>query len=81
MQLYRKSSIELQASYTYYSEEFFYQLGLRQFGNFHRVQLEPPPPLRDLIKLAVVADQQFNESGMEINAGVEVSLFFFCQAS
>jgi DNA mismatch repair protein MLH1 len=65
----------------YCSEEFFYQLGLRQFGNFHRIQLEPPPPLRELIKLAVATDEQFKESGMEIDAGVEVSPLFVCQVS
>ncbi|CAK5272270.1 unnamed protein product [Mycena citricolor] len=35
------------------SEELFYQLGLRQFGNFNRLKLDPPPPLRTLIEIAV----------------------------
>lgn len=38
------------------SEELFYQLGLRQFGNFPKLKLEPPAPLRPLIKLAIDAD-------------------------
>jgi predicted transposase YdaD len=38
-------------------EELFYQLGLRQFGNFARLKLDPPAPLRALIKLAVDAEQ------------------------
>lgn len=38
-------------------EELFYQLGLRQFGDFNRLKLEPPPPLRALVKLAVDAEE------------------------
>jgi DNA mismatch repair protein MLH1 len=38
-------------------EELFYQLGLRQFGNFARLKLDPPAPLRALITLAVDAEQ------------------------
>ncbi|KAA1476635.1 DNA mismatch repair protein MutL [Dentipellis sp. KUC8613] len=38
------------------AEELFYQLGLRQFGNLPRLQLDPPPSLRDLVTLAVDAE-------------------------
>lgn len=38
------------------AEEFFYQLGLRQFGDMSRLKLEPPPPLRRLIEIAVEAE-------------------------
>ncbi|KAF8660765.1 hypothetical protein AX16_001559 [Volvariella volvacea WC 439] len=37
------------------AKELFYQLGLRQFGDFSRIRLEPPPSLRDLIEIAVNA--------------------------
>ncbi|KAH8116130.1 DNA mismatch repair protein MutL [Phellopilus nigrolimitatus] len=39
------------------AEELFYQLGLRQFGNFARVRLEPPPPVAHLVRLAVRAER------------------------
>ncbi|KAI0795447.1 DNA binding protein [Abortiporus biennis] len=39
------------------AEELFYQLGLRQFGNFNRIRLDPPPPLRTLIELAVDVEE------------------------
>lgn len=39
------------------AEELFYQLGLRQFGNFARLRLDPPAPLSPLIKLAVEAEK------------------------
>ncbi|KAI0293990.1 hypothetical protein BC826DRAFT_1013643 [Russula brevipes] len=39
------------------AEELFYQLGLRQFGNFPRLKLDPPAPLRPLITLAVNAEE------------------------
>ncbi|TFK67600.1 DNA mismatch repair protein MutL [Pluteus cervinus] len=35
------------------AEEMFYQLGIRQFGDFNRLKLEPPPPLRSLVQIAV----------------------------
>jgi DNA mismatch repair protein Mlh1 C-terminus len=43
-------------------EELFYQLGLRQFGNFPRLKLDPPAPLRPLIALAVDAEQNIELS-------------------
>jgi hypothetical protein len=58
------------------SEELFYQLGLRQFGNFHRLKLEPPPSIKTLIRLAVRTESgRWKESGinMEEEAVVEVS--------
>ncbi|KAH6909546.1 DNA binding protein [Coprinopsis sp. MPI-PUGE-AT-0042] len=35
------------------AEEMFYQLGLRQFGDFARLKLEPPPSLRRLLEIAI----------------------------
>ena len=36
-----------------FREELFYQLGLRQFGDFSRLKLEPPPPLRTMVEIAL----------------------------
>lgn len=36
-----------------FREELFYQLGLRQFGDFSRLKLEPPPPLRIMVEIAL----------------------------
>ncbi|KAI0336867.1 DNA mismatch repair protein MutL [Cubamyces sp. BRFM 1775] len=44
--------------------ELFYQLGLRQFGNFSRIRLDPPPELRMLIALAIDAEEGLAQSGM-----------------
>ncbi|KAF8634832.1 hypothetical protein AX17_004083 [Amanita inopinata Kibby_2008] len=46
------------------AEELFYQLGLRQFGNFNRLKLEPPPSLRDLLEIAVEAEESTKDSQM-----------------
>ncbi|KAJ7634137.1 histidine kinase-like ATPase [Mycena polygramma] len=46
------------------AEELFYQLGLRQFGNFTRLKLQPPPPLRTLIEIAVELEEATEESGL-----------------
>ncbi|KAI0711182.1 DNA mismatch repair protein MutL [Cerioporus squamosus] len=44
--------------------ELFYQLGLRQFGNFSRIRLDPPPDLRTLVALAVDAEEGVTENGL-----------------
>ncbi|OBZ78145.1 DNA mismatch repair protein Mlh1 [Grifola frondosa] len=44
------------------SEELFYQLGLRQFGNYSRLRLDPPPPLRTLVTIAVDAEDGIDKS-------------------
>ena len=56
-------------------EELFYQLGLRQFGEFSRFMLQPSPPIRTLIKLAVDAEEgdDVRESGMNPAEAIEVS--------
>ncbi|KZS97086.1 DNA mismatch repair protein MutL [Sistotremastrum niveocremeum HHB9708] len=46
------------------AEEFFYQLGLRQFGNFRPLKLDPPPPISRLIELAVKVDGTIGQSGL-----------------
>ena len=45
-----------------------------QFGNFNRLKLEPPPPIRTLIKLAVEDEgDKVRESGMDQGQAVDVS--------
>ena len=53
-------------------EELFYQLGLRQFGDFNRIKLEPPPPLRTLVTLAVDAEEGTKHSQLSKPELVEV---------
>lgn len=43
--------------YHHFSEELFYQLGLRRFGDISRLRLEPPPPLRSLVEIAVQVEE------------------------
>lgn len=52
--------------------ELFYQLGLRQFGNFSRIRLHPAPELRTLVALAVDAEEDVEESGLSKHDVVEV---------
>lgn len=35
------------------ANEFFYQIGLTDFGNFGLIQLQPPPSLRELLEIAM----------------------------
>ncbi|KAF7300657.1 DNA-mis-repair domain-containing protein [Mycena chlorophos] len=46
------------------AEELFYQLGLRQFGNFTRLKLQPAPSIRKLIEIAVELEETTEESGL-----------------
>jgi hypothetical protein len=63
------------------SEELFYQLGLRQFGRFVRIKLKPPPPLRDLIRLAVEHEEGRPAAKMSTDEIVEVSERVFRSSS
>ncbi|KAJ6259274.1 hypothetical protein Dda_6173 [Drechslerella dactyloides] len=38
--------------------EFFYQLGLNDFGNFGEIRFDEPIPLRNLIEIGIEAEQQ-----------------------
>lgn len=58
------------------AEEMFYQLGLRQFGNFGRLKLEPAPSLRTLISIAVKAEEGVHLSPLSPDEIVEVSCVF-----
>ena len=53
-------------------EELFYQLGLRQFGDFSRIKLEPPPSLRSLLEIAVEADETTSSSQLTNQQIVDV---------
>ncbi|PFH48093.1 hypothetical protein AMATHDRAFT_6132 [Amanita thiersii Skay4041] len=46
------------------AEELFYQLGWRQFGDFSRLKLEPPPPIRTMVEIAVQAEESTKDSQM-----------------
>jgi len=56
-------------------EELFYQLGLRQFGDYSRLKLEPPPPLRAMVKLAVDVEEGTKNSRLSKDQIVDVSSF------
>ncbi|KDR72527.1 hypothetical protein GALMADRAFT_252658 [Galerina marginata CBS 339.88] len=55
------------------AEELFYQLGLRQFGDFSRIKLEPSPSLREMIEIAVETEdiESTRLTKVEIVARVE----------
>jgi len=53
------------------AEEMFYQLALMQFGSYRRLRLDPPPPLRTLLKLAVDAEPGTEKSGLSKNEVVD----------
>jgi DNA mismatch repair protein MLH1 len=50
---------------------------MRQFGNFSRLKLEPPPPLRVLVKLAVEMEEGTKHSRLSEDEIVDVRGFYF----
>ncbi|KAJ5656401.1 hypothetical protein N7507_008351 [Penicillium longicatenatum] len=49
--------------------EFFYQVGLTDFGNFGTIRLDPPPKLVDLLNIAAEAERQ--EHSQDSDEGAE----------
>ena len=55
-------------------EELFYQLGLRQFGNFRKIKLEPPPPVKKLVALAVDIEEDLKNTNLHKDEIVDVRI-------
>ncbi|GJJ10468.1 hypothetical protein Clacol_004694 [Clathrus columnatus] len=53
------------------AEELFYQLGLRQFGNFGEFRLDPPAPLRTLLSFAVENEDGIEKAGLQKDRVIE----------
>jgi len=62
-----------QVNHTAVAEELFYQLGLKQFGKFHRLELDPPPALKQLVKLAVDDQDEASRGSRSVDELVTVS--------
>ena len=58
------------------SEELFWQLGVRQFGNLPRLKLDPPPSIRVLISFAIEAEKGTEASGMNKDELIDVRVSF-----
>ena len=55
------------------SDEHFYQLGLRQFGAFNKLKLDPAPSLCELLTLAVEDESGVRENKLDPAEVVDVS--------
>lgn len=55
------------------SEELFYQLGVRQFGDFSRMKLSPPPSLRTVVQLGISAEDIEGQTTLKREDIVQVS--------
>ena len=60
---YRSVAVERRA--------LFYQLGLKQFGSMHKLVLDPPPSLREMLEIAIEEE----DSGI-VAAGLESDKVF-----
>lgn len=47
------------------SDELFYHLGLRQFGAFGKITLQPQPSLRELLEIAVDGETGLEAAGLD----------------
>ncbi|KAE9385345.1 hypothetical protein BT96DRAFT_960757 [Gymnopus androsaceus JB14] len=61
------------------AEELFYQLGLRQFGDFSRLKLEPSPSLHDLIGIAVDEEEISEETTLSKSEIVDRIVKLLCE--
>lgn len=55
--------------------ELFYQLGLRQFGAYGCEILEPALDIRELLRIAVDAEEELVEAGLDPEDIIEVGLY------
>jgi DNA mismatch repair protein MLH1 len=49
------------------SNEFFYQVGLTDFGNFGSITLEPPPDLKELLEVAARFEKDAQGPGVDLD--------------
>lgn len=49
-------------------------MGLRQFGAFNRIRLDPAPQLKELLTLAAEDEPGLLEAGLEVESVVDVRL-------
>lgn len=61
----RLLSEEWRRSDTSISDELFYQLALLQFGSLGTIELDPPPPVASLLRIAVDAETGLEEAGLD----------------
>lgn len=60
-------------------EELFYQLGARQFGDFGKLHLDPPPSIRSLLELSVTCENGISEAGLTVESVIDVSLHLYAK--
>jgi DNA mismatch repair protein MLH1 len=58
--------------YAYGRYEFFYQIGLSEFGNFGKIELEEGLVIKDLLALAMRADESDPMTEQELEEEMEV---------
>ncbi|KAL3464238.1 DNA mismatch repair protein Mlh1 [Aspergillus heterothallicus] len=61
--------------YGMFCNEFFYQIGLTDFGNFGAIKLDPAPKLVDIIRIAADAELESMEPRTDAAAGEEREIF------
>lgn len=49
-----------------YSFELFYQIGLSDFGNYGTIKLDPPLPIKELLRIAASHERQEQESDEDV---------------
>ena len=49
------------------SNEFFYQVGLTDFGNFGSIVLDPPPDLKELLQVAARSENDVQAPGVHLD--------------
>ena len=70
-----QSGVELfLVDYGMVASEYFYQVGLTDFGNFGSIRFDPAPKLVDLLRIAAEAEKAKMEEGQDFNVEQLVTL-------
>ncbi|KAJ9095362.1 hypothetical protein QFC19_007606 [Naganishia cerealis] len=60
--------------YDDFANTLFYQLGLKQFGSMHKLKLDPPQPLRDLLEIAIENEPGLTAAGHDPTQVLKVKI-------
>lgn len=56
------------------SRVLFYQLGLKQFGSMHKLVLDPPPSVQELVEIAIETEAGIGAAGLDAEEVLKVGL-------
>ncbi|KAI5453410.1 DNA mismatch repair protein Mlh1 [Naganishia albida] len=59
--------------YSDFARVLFYQLGLKQFGSMHKLVLDPPPSVQELVEIAIETEAGIGAAGLDAEEVLKVT--------